>query len=304
MHQDNIDRWQQAHTFGQDRHRAGELRTIIVVSITAVMMVVEITTGIIYGSMALLADGLHMASHAAALTLNAFAYVFARRHAHDRQYSFGTGKVNALSGFVGAVLLAVFALIMAWESFDRIVNPVVIAFNQAIIVAVLGLIVNGASVFILGTHHDHDAHEQKHDHNLRAAYLHVSADALTSILAIFALLAAKHLGLIWMDPVVGVVGAVLVSHWSLGLLRNTSAVLLDKEGPDHIQRAIKESIEDQNSRVADLHVWSIGPNIYSVIVSVVARDPKPPDHYKSLLPSDLGLEHVIVEVNDFFEGDS
>ncbi|MEO0869101.1 MAG: CDF family Co(II)/Ni(II) efflux transporter DmeF, partial [Cyanobacteria bacterium J06642_11] len=204
MHYDTLQNWQHTHAFGQDRKQRGEFRTIIVIAITAMMMVVEVTTGIIFGSMSLLADGLHMASHAAALTINAFAYIYARRHAHDAKYSFGTGKVNALGGFTGAVLLAIFALMMAWESVGRIANPVEIAFNQAIFVAALGLIVNGASVFILGHNHDHSGHEHDghhhhhdhsghehhahghhHDHNLQAAYLHVLADALTSLLAIF-----------------------------------------------------------------------------------------------------------------------
>ena len=319
MHHDNLQYWQHTHAFGQDRKRLGELRTIIVIAITATMMVVEITTGTIFGSMALLADGLHMASHAAALTINAFAYIYARRHAHDAKYSFGTGKVNALGGFTGAVLLAIFALMMAWESVERIIYPVEIAFNQAIFVAVLGLIVNGASVFILGHHrdhngrhhHEHDGHEHHdheyhhhHDHNLRAAYLHVLADALTSLLAIFALLAAKYIGLIWMDPLMGIVGAILVSRWSLGLLRTTSAVLLDKQGPEHFQTQIKQCIEDDDNRVADLHLWSIGPNIYGVIISVVAHDPQPPEHYKELIPSNLGLVHVTVEVHECIHEDS
>jgi len=315
MCQDNLQHWQHTHAFDQDRKLPGETRTIIVIVITSTMMVVEIATGIIFGSMALLADGLHMASHAAALTINAFAYIYARRHAHDAQYSFGTGKVNALGGFTGAVLLAIFALIMAWESIDRIIYPIEIAFNQAIFVAVLGLIVNGASVFILGHHHDHhhkhngqyhqnyDRHENhghehhNHDHNLRAAHLHVLADALTSLLAIFALLAAKYVGLIWMDPLMGIIGALLVSRWSLGLLRSTSAVLLDKQGPEHIRTRIKQSIEYDDNIVADLHLWSIGPNIYGVIVSVVAHDPKSPEHYKASIPSNLGLAHVTVEVH-------
>jgi cation diffusion facilitator family transporter len=312
MHHENLQHWQHIHAFGQDLKRAGELRTIIVIAITATMMVVEVSTGIIFGSMALLADGVHMASHAAALTINAFAYIYARRHAHDAKYSFGTGKVNALGGFTGAVLLAIFALMMAGESADRIIHPVEIAFNQAIFVAMLGLIVNGASVFILShhpdRHHEHNghqdhAHEHHHlsDHNLRAAYLHVLADALTSLLAIFALLAAKYIGLIWMDPVMGIVGAILVSRWSLGLLRTTSAVLLDKQGPAHIETAIKQSIEDDDNQIADLHVWSIGPNIYGVIISVVARDPQSPEHYKELIPSNLGLAHVTVEVHECTE---
>lgn len=314
MHHDDLQYWQHTHAFGQDRKLPGEIRTIIVIAITTTMMFVEIATGIIFGSMALLADGLHMTSHAAALTINAFAYIYARRYAHDAQYSFGTGKVNALGGFIGAVLLAIFALIMAWKSIDRIVYPIEIAFNQSIFVAVLGLIINGASVFILGHHHDHDGHNGQHhhahdhhedhshehhhhDHNLKAAYLHVLADALTSLLAIFALLAAKYFGLIWMDPLMGIVGALLVSRWSLGLLRTTSAVLLDKQGPENIRIKIKQSIEYDGNRVADLHLWSIGPNIYSVIVSVVAHDPHSPEHYKKSIPSNLGLAHVTVEVH-------
>src|SRR5512136_254416 len=232
MHYKNLQPWQHMHAFGQDRKRAGESRTLVVVGLTLTMMVVEIAAGILFRSMALLADGLHMASHAAALSINAFAYIYSRRHAHDARYTFGTGKVNALGGFTGAVLLVVFALVMAWESLGRVLHPVPIAYDQAIFVAIVGLIVNGASVFILdhgpdAHQHGHDTgdgderhHEadsgRHHDHNLRSAYLHVLADALTSLLAIFALLAAKYLGLIWMDPVMGVLGAVLVSRWSMG----------------------------------------------------------------------------------------
>jgi cation diffusion facilitator family transporter len=315
MPHDNLQHWQHTHAFGQDRKRPGELRAFIVIAITAVMMVVEITTGVIFGSMALLADGLHMASHAVALSINAFAYVYARRNAHNAKYSFGTGKVNALGGFTGAVLLALFALMMAVESIGRFVSPVAIAFNQAIFVAVIGLLVNGASVFILGHKPDQDAHEHHrhdhdhthhhhHDHNLQSAYFHVLADALTSLLAIFALLAAKYAGLVWMDPLMGIVGAILVARWSLGLLRITGAVLLDEQGPETIRTHIRESIEDDDNSVADLHLWSIGPNIYGVIVSVVTRDPRSPDHYKALIPSNLGLVHVTVEVHSCIDRDS
>lgn len=315
MHQDNLQQWQHTHAFGQDRKLSGETRTIIVIAITSTMMVLEIAAGVIFGSMALLADGLHMASHAVALTINAFAYIYARRHAHDPQYSFGTGKINALGGFTGAILLAIFALIMAWESIDRIIYPIEIAFNQAIFVASLGLIVNGASVYLLVHHHDHrlehngqrhqghdrhedHGHEHHHlDHNLSAAYLHVLADALTSLLAIFALLVAKYVGITWMDPLMGIVGALLVSQWSLGLLISTSAVLLDKQGPEQIRTRIRQSIEYDDGRVADLHLWSIGPSIYGVIISVVAHDPQSPKHYKDLIPSNLGLAHVTVEVH-------
>lgn len=322
MHEDNLHLWQHSHAFGQDVRRPGETRTLIVIAITAVMMVVEIAAGIAFGSMALLADGLHMASHTAALTINAFAYIYARRHAHNEQFSFGTGKVNTLGGYTGAVLLAGFALLMVWESAVRLISPVEIAFNQAIFVAVLGLIVNGASVLILGHHHHpnqaqdmpeqfeahthyHDhAHEHghghhHHDHNLVAAYLHVLADALTSLLAIFALLGAKYFGFVWADPLMGIVGAVLVGKWSLGLLHSTSTVLLDREGPDDMRKVIKERIEaEDDNRVADLHVWAVGPNIYSVILSLVTHDPKPVEHYKRLIPPGLGIMHIVVEVHE------
>jgi cation diffusion facilitator family transporter len=258
--------------------------------------------------MALLADGLHMASHAAALSINAFAYIYARRHAQDRRYSFGTGKVNALGGFSGAVLLAIFALMMAWESVDRMIHPIEIAFNQAILVAIIGLIVNGASVLILGHQHDHEGHSHHgehanhdhhhHDHNLRSAYLHVLADALTSILAIFALLAAKYFGLNWMDPLMGIVGAILVFRWSLSLLHSTSSVLLDKQGPEEIETKIRESIENDETRITDLHLWSLGPNIFGVIISLVTPNPRPPEVYKAQLPADLGLAHITVEVHE------
>jgi len=310
MHRNDLEPWQHSHDFGQDQRRPGETRTVVVILITSVMMIVEISTGLLFGSMALLADGLHMASHAAALSINAFAYVYARKHARDPRFSFGTGKVNSLGGYTGAVLLAIFALVMAVESLERIFNPVKIAFDQSILVAVVGLVVNGASVFILGHHdHHHDGHHHhdhphahggdgEHDHNLRAAYLHVLADALTSLLAIAALLAAKYVNLIWMDPVVGILGAILVARWSIGLLRTTSAVLLDTQAPDEIRNAISASIEaDGDSQVADLHVWLIGPDIYNASVSIVAHDPKPAAYYQAALPTNLGLVHSTIEVH-------
>ena len=242
MHHERLDHWQHNHVFGQDQKRSGETRTLIVVVLTLAMMVWEILAVIVYGSMALLADGLHMGSHAVALSINAFAYIYARRHAHNARFSFGTGKVNTLGGYTGAILLALFAALMAWESLIRLLNPVEIAFNQAIWVASIGLLVNGASVFILGEHHEHshdhedhhDHHDHHHDHNLRSAYLHVLADALTSLLAIFALLIGKYFGAVWMDPVMGIVGAILVSRWSLSLLKSTSAILLDERGSQDI----------------------------------------------------------------------
>ena len=212
--------------------------------------------------------------------------------------------MNALGGFSGAVLLAVFAIMMGWESVERILSPVGIAFNQAIAVAVVGLVVNGACVAILGhQHEDHDHshdHHHKHDHNLRSAHLHVLADALTSLLAIFALLAGKYYGLNWMDPAMGVVGAILVARWSVGLLRTTSAVLLDKQAPASVQERVRSALEaDGDARVADLHIWAIAPGLYSVVASVVASEPQPAEYYKRLLPNDLHLAHQTVEVHQW-----
>ncbi len=338
MHTRSLRDWQHDHTFGQDVRREGERRTIIVIAVTAIMMVAEIVSGVVFGSMALLADGLHMASHAAALTVTAVAYVVARRRAGDPRYSFGTGKVNALGGFTSAVLLAVFALIMVVESAERMLHPVAIRFDQAVLVAVLGLVVNGASALILagghghdhghghghghdlhhdqdpGHDHDHDHghdHDRGHghahahapsrrhaDHNLRAAYLHVLADALTSVLAIAALLAGKYFGAAWLDPAMGFVGAFLVARWSRGLLRDTSRVLLDEQTPAPVLQRIRESIErGTDDRVADLHVWSVGPGLFAATISVVAGHPQPPDDYKRRLPEDLGLVHTIVETH-------
>lgn len=307
MHNENLNQWHHDHTFAQDKRKPGESRTLIVIVVTALMMVVEIFAGIHYGSMALLADGLHMASHTVALGITAFAYVYARRHARNRKFSFGTGKVNALGGFTGAVLLAIFALYMGFESVMRLINPVEIAFNQAIAVAVLGLLVNGASVFILGADnhghdhhhsHEHSEHHHHHDHNLKSAYLHVTADALTSLLAIVALLSAKYFGLAWMDPIMGVVGAVLVARWSYGLLRTTASVLLDLQAPEKLRNTIREAMErDGDSRVTDLHVWSIGPDIYSAQIALVAHNPAAPDEYKGRIPKSAGLVHTTVEVH-------
>jgi cation diffusion facilitator family transporter len=283
------------HSFGQDKKKPGELKTILVIVITFTMMIVEITAGLAFGSMALLADGLHMASHAAALGVSAIAYVFARKYAHDPTYSFGTGKVNVLGGFTGAVLLLVFALIMVSESIHRLVSPVEIVFNQAITVAVIGLIVNGLSMLILG----HDDHHHHHDHNLKAAYLHVLADTLTSLLAIFALLAAKYFGWVRMDPLMGVVGAIVISKWSFGLLSQTGSSLLDRQASARTKEGIIGRIEGAQSEtyVFDLHVWSIGPGIFAASFIVVSDQLKAPHFYKDLL-KDMGqIVHITVETH-------
>jgi cation diffusion facilitator family transporter len=306
------------HVFGQDRITHGERRTVVVVMVTLVMMVVEIAAGRIFGSMALLADGLHMGSHATALGIAAFAYFYARRRAHDRRYSFGTGKVNALAGYAGAVLLVVFALLMAFESVYRLANPVPISFNQAILVAVIGLAVNGICVFILGEDHDHGEgheehdhghahgehdHHQHQDHNLRSAYLHVLADALTSVTAIVALLAGKYLGWNWMDPAMGIVGSLVVARWSAGLLRVTSSVLLDRQAPQDVVDRVRTVLESADKlRVIDLHLWSIGPSLLAAEMTLATDAPRPPAYYKTLLPAELCIAHCTVEVRSNASG--
>lgn len=300
MHTKNIGKWRHDHVFDQDRKRSGEKRTLIVVMMTAVMMVIEIAAGLAYGSMALLADGLHMASHTAALGIALVAYIVSRRLAADHRFAFGVGKINSLAGFASAVLLLGFAVAMVTESVDRLINPLAIAFDQALLVAVVGLIVNGVSAWILmSTPHDHGhghAHEH-HDHNLRAAYLHVLADALTSVLAIVALLAGKYFGAGWLDPMMGIVGAFLVARWSLGLIRESSRVLLDHQADEHRLADVRESIERPASdRVTDLHLWCIGPGIYAAEIAVVSDDPKAPRYYKSLIPPGLNVVHATVEV--------
>ena len=302
MHTNGLDEWQHSHVFGQDQQRAGEMRTLFVVALTASMMVIEIITGLLYGSMALLADGLHMASHALALGIAVFAYVISRRSATDRSYSFGVGKINSLAGFASAVLLMGFALLMVTESTNRLIDPLPISFDQALIVAAIGLIVNGASAWILmSTPHEHGhghAHDHHHDHNLRAAYLHVLADALTSILAIAALLAGKYFGANWLDPAMGFVGAALVARWSFGLIKDSSRVLLDKEADEERVIELRQSIEgDSSDRIADLHLWSIGHGIYAVELSIVSDNPATPAHYKSLIPDHLNVVHATVEIH-------
>ena len=322
MKSDNQLELQHDHSFGQDKKRSGENRTVIVILLTAAMMGIEIAAGLAYGSMALLADGLHMASHAAALSISAFAYYFARKRAHDPSFSFGTGKVNFLGGYTGAILLLIFALLMVFESINRLIDPVEISFNQAIGVAILGLIVNGVSVFILGheEHHYHGHHHEHsveghqhhhHDHNLRAAYLHVLADALTSLLAIVALLAAKYYGWIWMDPLMGIVGAVLITKWSFGLLKQSGAVLLDQQGPASLIERVNSRIESLpcqhhehgctlcKAEIIDCHVWSIGPNIYSAAITLITAKENNVTLFKGELENFTEIVHSTVEVHQW-----
>lgn len=300
MHAKELHRREHHHSFGTDTQTKAERRTWWVIALTFTMMTVEITAGMLFGSMALLADGWHMGTHAAALSVTVFAYIYARRHSTDRRYSFGTGKVGSLGGFASAVGLAVVALMVFGESVARLASPVGIRFNEAIAVAVVGLIVNlGCAWLLRDDHHHHDEFEHAHhDHNLRGAYLHVLADALTSMLAIVALTTGKILGWIWMDPIMGIVGAVVIARWSYGLLRDTSRVLLDAEVADKQRKTIMDIIEsDSDNRVSDLHVWRVGPKHLAAIVSVVSHDPKEPDHYKKLLQDREDLVHMTVEVH-------
>ena len=308
MHRYTLDRWQHAHRFHMDQSHS-ERSTHRVIALTLIMMVIEIGAGLAFGSMALLADGWHMGTHAVALGITALAYYFARRHADNPRFTFGTGKVGELGGFASAMVLAVVAIIMAVESVQRLVSPHLIRFNQAIAVAVVGLIVNVISAFMLQDRHspghaDDHAKERHHDHNLKAAYLHVLADALTSVLAIVALLTGKAFGWVWMDPSMGIVGALIIIRWAYGLLVDTSRILLDRDVDPQLVSDIVGRIEaESDNRVSDIHVWRVGANSLSVILSVVTHYPQPPEHYKQLLSEVDELEHVTVEVNSC-EGES
>ncbi len=304
MHRHSMDQWKVNHDFVVD-HSLGERRSKIVLGLTAVTMVVEIVAGTIYGSMALLADGWHMMTHVAAFAITLFAYSFARRHKDDPDYSFSTGKVGVLGGFASAVALGTVALMMVMESVERLFSPAEIQFNQAISVAVVGLLVNAASVFLLHEHHDHhghdhdhDDHHHHHDHNLMAAYFHVLADALTSILAIVALLIGKWLGWQWPDPAMGIVGALVIMKWAVGLMKQSSRILLDGSATEAQRTAVKEAVEsDGDTRVADLHIWKVSPQHSAILLSVVAHDPRSPQEYKARLAEVGSFAHVSVEVN-------
>jgi cation diffusion facilitator family transporter len=298
MHSHAIEQWQHQHAFlgaGHDRH---ERRTWLVVLLTAAMMVAEIVGGTIFGSMALVADGWHMSTHAGALAIAAFAYWFARRHVHDPHFSFGTGKVGELAGFASAVILALVALFIAYESVMRLIAPVAISFDEAIGIAVLGLGVNVASAWLLRDgHHHHDHDHGHHDHNLRSAYMHVLADAMTSVLAIAALLAARFGGWMWMDPMVGVIGACVIAVWSWSLIRSSGAVLLDIVPDPKLSLRIRERLEAHGDVVSDLHLWRVGPGHSALIATVVSDQPQSAAAYKARLQGLHGLSHVTVEIH-------
>ena len=309
--------WQHPHDFGTEAERHAERRTRWVVGLTFITMLVELVAGWLTGSMALLADAWHMASHVGALGLAAFAYGFARRHAADARFTFGTGKVTALAGYTSALLLVGVAFWMVWESAHRLVQPVPIHYAEAMAVAVLGLAVNLASAWLLdhdGHHHshlahahddhDHAAHHHDHDikhvdHNLRAAYVHVLTDALTSVLAIVALAGGMVYGWSFLDPLMGLLGGVVVGRWAWGLARDSAQVLLDAEDHGQIAAEVRRIIEAiPDHEVADLHLWRVGPASRACILSLVTHTPRPSEEYRRMLAGIPGLDHLTVEINE------
>lgn len=306
----DIDSLVHDHVFLGAGHDANARRTLWVVVLTAIMMVGEIAAGLAFNSMALLADGFHMATHAAALAVAAGAYAYARRHAHNRRFTFGTGKVGDLAGFASALVLAIIALGIAVESVQRLFSPSAVAFGEATIIAVIGLIVNIASALLLSGHHhhghdhsghhddehhhgDHHHHAHHHDNNMRSAFMHVLADALTSVLAIAALLAGRYLGWVWLDPVMGIVGGIVIAIWSWNLLRDTSAVLLDSADP-HLEQEIRDEVERPgDARIFDLHVWRVGPGAHAAIVAFAGAAST--ETVRQRLTAVHELQHVTVE---------
>jgi len=289
------------HVFLGDAHDENGRRTLWVVALTFVMMIGEIVAGYITGSMALLADGFHMATHAVALGIAAAAYGFARRHANNARFSFGTGKVGDLAGFASAMVLGLVSLGIAGESILRLFQPTSVAFTEATIIAVVGLAVNIVSAFLLAGNHGHHDHDHSHDHahhhdnNLRSAYVHVLADALTSILAIAALLAGRYLGWVWLDPVMGLVGAIVIAKWAYSLMRDSAAVLLDTTD-EHVAEEIRELLESPGDvTISDLHVWQVGPDARAAIVSVVAAASVSADAIRERLAPVHELSHLTVE---------
>ncbi|WP_246104784.1 CDF family Co(II)/Ni(II) efflux transporter DmeF [Sphingomonas xanthus] len=303
MHSHEIDTERHNHDFLGANHGRNARRVGIAIGLSFFIMIAEIVAGQILGSMALLADGMHMATHVGAFAIAAAAYSFARKYRTHPRFTFGTGKLGDLAAFGSAVVLAFMAVLIAWESAGRFSSPDPVRYDEAIIIAVIGLAANIVTAILLqgegsGHHHHHGAEGHHHDHNHRAAFLHVVADALTSVLAIAGLAAAKYAGWIWMDPAMGIVGAVIIGRWSIQLMRDSGAVLLDAAVGPALPAAIRERVETEVDRVADIHVWRVGPGHTAAILSLVSADPKKPGEYKARL-SDLGeLCHVTVEVRE------
>lgn len=309
MHSHSIDDFRHSHVFLGQAHERNERKTWIVIAICTAMMIAEIVGGWWFGSVALIADGLHMSTHAGALLIAALAYTYSRRYARDERLAFGTGKFGDLAAFTSAIALAIIALLIGYESVDRFLNPVPIAFNQAIPIAVLGLGINLLSAFLLRDDHDHHWHAHDHDHehahvgahfhrdhNLRAAFVHVMADAAVSVLVIIGLVAGRQFGWVWMDPLMGLVATVVILSWSWTLVRSAGAILLDACPDPALARKITVRLEQKGDRVSDLHLWRVGPGHLAAIISLVSDDPKAPGIYKKRLSGLSGLSHVTIEV--------
>ena len=290
--------WTRDHIFLGAGHSRAETRARLAAILTAVFMVVEIVCGIAYGSMALLADGVHMATHVGALGLAAGAYWLARRHAGNARFTFGSGKFGDLAAFASAIVLGLTALAVAGESVQRLITPGDVRYGDALLIAIIGLLVNLVTAVILkDSHHGHD-HGHRHDNNMRAAYLHVLADAATSVLAIVALAAGYYFGLAMLDPISGLVGALVIGAWSYGLIRDSAMVLLDADADPEMSRDIRNTLEGElGARVADLHLWRLGPGHHGLIVSLVSPGATSAETIKAALRRrHPDLSHVTVEV--------
>ena len=294
---------QHSHDF-VSHNQKGEKRTLYVLILTVTTMVLEIAAGTMFGSMALLADGWHMGTHAAAFCITLFAYRYAKQNAHNDRFSFGTGKVSVLGGFTSAIALGIVALMMMVESIHRLFNPESIQFNEAIMVAVIGLVVNLASMLLLQDHHHHGHdhhdhhghdHEHHHDHNLTAAYFHVLADTLTSLLAIVALIVGKFYGWIWLDAMMGIVGAVVIGKWTLGLMKQTAPVLLDESINKSYRDEITETLAPY-AEIVDLHIWKVSGHHYSAAIALKNHSDKTLDEFKQLLSKFDKIHHLTLEV--------
>ncbi|EKM24487.1 CDF family Co(II)/Ni(II) efflux transporter DmeF [Vibrio sp. HENC-03] len=296
---------QHSHDF-VSHNQKGEKRTLYVLILTVTTMVVEIAAGTMFGSMALLADGWHMGTHAAAFCITLFAYRYAKQNAHNDRFSFGTGKVSVLGGFTSAIALGIVALMMMVESIHRLFNPESIQFNEAIMVAVIGLVVNLASMLLLQDHHHHGhdhhdhhshdhEHEHHHDHNLTAAYFHVLADTLTSLLAIVALIVGKFYGWVWLDAMMGIVGAVVIGKWTLGLMKQTAPVLLDESINKSYRDEIIETLAPY-AEIVDLHIWKVSGHHYSAAIALKNHSDKTLDEFKQLLSKFDKIHHLTLEV--------
>ena len=307
MHSQSMDEYRHSHIFLGDTHERNERKTWAVIAICTAMMLAEIVGGWWFGSVALIADGLHMSTHAGALLIAALAYTCSRLYANDARLTFGTGKFGDLAAFTSAIALAMIALLIGYESADRLLHPVPIAFNQAIPIAVVGLGVNLLSAYLLRDNHDHHhghVHEHDHphahrihrDHNLRAAFVHVMADAAVSVLVIFGLVAGRQFGWVWMDPIMGLVATIVILSWSWTLIRSAGLILLDVCPDPSLSRKIAARLEQGSDRVSDLHLWRLGPGHLGAVISIVSHDPRTPEQYKKRLSGLPGLSHVTIEV--------